>query len=193
MKPMQGLFGEIASGRLFCIFPRSTIGLLLEIKIFSSSLDTSQNFLIVSISAAIRAKGLLLFLFFNLNLFTACSFVASQAIWNPPNPLIATIAPCFKSLIVSFIGFFLSLIFNFSVDNPPIPPLVKGGEGGLFLLSFVLLCNTFISLLTINFTCGPQTGHAFGWAWNLLSSGLWYSFSQSGHILNTDMVVFGLS
>ncbi len=79
MKPMQGLWGETASGSPFFILLRRTIGLLFEVRYASSASDTLQNFFIVSISGDIRAKGLLLFLFLSLSLFTASSFIASQA------------------------------------------------------------------------------------------------------------------
>src|ERR1017187_7971764 len=40
-------------------------------------------------------------------------------------------------------------------------------------------------------TQGPQSGQAFGWAWNRRSPGSWYSRSQAGHWRNSDMVVWG--
>ena len=40
---------------------------------------------------------------------------------------------------------------------------------------------------------GPQTGHAFGWAWKRRSAGSSYSARHSGHILNAAIVVNGRS
>src|SRR4030042_3134584 len=34
-----------------------------------------------------------------------------------------------------------------SLDNPPCPPLLKGGEGGLLSLSFVSLRNIFVFIV----------------------------------------------
>ena len=42
-------------------------------------------------------------------------------------------------------------------------------------------------------SCGPQTGHALGWAWNRRSAGSSYSAWHAGHIVNPAIVVAGRS
>ena len=42
-------------------------------------------------------------------------------------------------------------------------------------------------------TCGPHSGHAFGWAWKRRSAGSSYSARQAGHISKPAIVVFGRS
>ena len=42
-------------------------------------------------------------------------------------------------------------------------------------------------------TCGPQSGHAFGWAWKRRFAGSRYSARQAGHISNAAIVVLGRS
>ena len=42
-------------------------------------------------------------------------------------------------------------------------------------------------------TCGPQSGHAFGWAWKRRFAGSRYSARHAGHISNAAIVVLGRS
>ena len=42
-------------------------------------------------------------------------------------------------------------------------------------------------------TCGPQSWHAFGWAWKRRFAGSRYSARHAGHISNAAIVVFGRS
>src|SRR3990172_4222040 len=79
---------------------KRTIGRLLDTRRPLSASETVQNCSAASTEGTITAKGLLLFLLFARSLLTASSFIASQAIWNPPSPLIAMMPPCFSDVMV---------------------------------------------------------------------------------------------
>jgi hypothetical protein len=145
------------------------------------------------------AKGLDGRLFRVRSLWTLCGFAASQDIWNPPMPLIATIAPlrsCATAIVIASAAVAMVLFFSTSVTVGPHEWQAFGCAWYLRLRmslysvlqsrhmensSIVVLCLSYGSPVMME-KRGPQLVQLMNGYRKRLSRGSFNSARQSSHI-----------